>query len=105
MNMLKYVVTQMVKRLQANNIFLPDNIIKIWIKEMGPERQFPKIEFDMDSQELQYELDTNGTIKEKHFKSWVHSSTGALRRYDIEKHEASALLQSIDNILCPYEPM
>lgn len=98
LEMLKYSVTNMIKTLYANGIILQDNSVKIWIKEFNGHRYFPKIEFDANGQELQYDMTNDGMIREVHFKSFIHQQ-GKTKRHDINKQNAHSLLQEIDDIL------
>ena len=88
----------MIRTLYNNGVVLPDHAVKIWIKEYSNGSLFPKVEFDWHDQELQYDLTTEGEIKEAHFKSFVHTQS-CTRRKDVDKKDADPLLIKIDNIL------
>lgn len=98
LDMLKYTVTKMIHTLELNGIILPDNSVKIWVKQFNNSRFFPKIEFDNGRQELQFDMTHDGMIQEVHFKSFIHTATGT-KRHDMNKQDANPLLQRIDNIL------
>ena len=102
MNMLKYQTNIMLRKLHDNGINLPDKAVKIWIKEFGNEKYFPKIEFDHNNQELQYDLTHEGEIREAHFKSFVRNGNKTQRR-DLDRNDADALLVRIDTLL-RYDP-
>ncbi len=98
MNMLKYQTNIMLRKLHNNGINLPDKAVKIWIKEFGNDKYFPKIEFDHNNQELQYDLTHEGEIREAHFKSFVRNGNKTQRR-DLDRNDADALLVRIDTLL------
>ena len=98
MPMLKHAAAGMIQTLQQNGIQLADNSVKIWIKEFGENKYFPKIEFDNNNQELQYDLTHDGEIREAHFKTFVHGK-GGTKRHDIERTQADPLLVRIDSLL------
>ncbi len=96
MTILKRTTEAIINKLAANNIHLADNSIKIWIKQFDETKFFPKIEFDYNGEELQYDLNLDGTIREAHFKSFVHTPKG-VKRKDLEKEQANPFLINIDN--------
>ena len=98
MEMLKYTTTQIIITLYNNGVYLPDNSVRIWIKHFSGDKYYPKIEFDITHEELQYDITHDGKIKESHFKSFNRTSTG-MRRADIGKEFAHPLLQQIDDII------
>ena len=98
MIMLKRKTALMLDVLHANGIDLPDKAVKIWIKEFGADKYFPKIEFDHNNQELQYDLTHEGEIREAHFKSFVKTDNKTQRR-DLDRKDADALLVRIDTLL------
>lgn len=98
MQALQFKTTQILTLLHNKGINLPDNSVKIWIKEFSPTKLFPKIEFDVNGQELQYDLTHDGEIQEAHFKSFIRKNNKTVR-HDIEKINADPLLIRIDNIV------
>lgn len=98
MQMLQYRTTQILTLLHNKGVTLPNNSVKIWIKEFSENKLFPKIEFDINGQEMQYDLDHEGNIQEVHFKSFIRQN-GRTFRHDIDKTEADPLLIRIDNIV------
>lgn len=98
MSMLQSVTSDMIIKLQNNNILLPNGSIKIWIKEFGKNKLFPKIEFDINNQELQYDISPDGYIQEVHFKTFKKENN-SYHRYDIDKMSADPMLIKIDNII------
>lgn len=98
MQALQFKTTEILTLLHNKGINLPDNSVKIWIKEFSTNKLFPKIEFDVNGQELQYDLNHSGEIQEAHFKSFVKQNGKTLRR-DIDKMSADPLLIRIDNIV------
>lgn len=98
MQMLKFTTTQMILKLNSHGVTLPDNSVKIWIKEFSETKLFPKVEFDYEGQELQYDLTHDGAIREAHFKSFVKRN-GSTVRHDIDKMAANPMLIRIDNII------
>lgn len=98
MDMLKNKTIQIIQCLQNNNIMLPDNSIKIWIKQFADTQFYPKIEIDVDNQELQYDVNHDGSIGEAHFKTFVKNGS-VYNRVDIDKMQAAPLLIRIDNLI------
>lgn len=98
MNMLKFATTQMLTKLHNHGLHLPDNSVKIWIKHFSGDKYYPKIEFDADGEELQYDMTHDGEIKETHFKEFQRTPNGT-KRVDLNKEFANPLLQQIDNII------
>ncbi|MBO5435083.1 hypothetical protein J6A31_04605 [bacterium] len=98
MAMLKRASSNMILRLKNHNIILADNSVKIWIKRFSENRLYPKIEFDVGNQELQYDMTADGFIREAHFKSFIRTASGT-KRHDLDKMSADPLLITIDNIL------
>lgn len=98
MNMLQYETTKILTLLHNKGIDLPDNSVKIWIKEFSDTKFFPKIEIDVNGQELQYDLLHSGEIKEAHFKSFIKQGNKTVR-HDLDKMSADPLLIKIDNIV------
>lgn len=97
MDMLKRTATELLTTLHNNGINFDNNSVKIWIKEYN-KKLFPKIEFDVQGEELQYDLTHDGAIREAHFKTFIHTNHGTKRK-DLEKKNANPLLIRIDNIL------
>ena len=86
-------------KLHRNGIY-PNNIY-IWVKEYNGQL-FPKIEFDIGSEELQYDLlrTQNGfEVGEIHFKTFVKQPNGYVKRLDVKRQDAHVTLQAIDVIL------
>ena len=103
LEMLRFQASRMVVVLDYYGINLRDGAVCIWIKQFnynnGQIDYYPKIEFDYNGQELQYDIDINtGRIKETYFKYFEHVGYG-VRRADIMKENADPLLQKIDDIL------
>lgn len=98
MQMLKYTSAQMVLNIQNAGLTLPDGSVKIWIKEFSDTKLFPKVEFDHNGQELQYDLSHDGEIQEVHFKTFI-TKDGKRQRHDISKMNADPVLIRIDNII------
>lgn len=86
-------------KLHRNSIY-PTNIF-IWVKDFNGQR-FPKIEFDVASEELQYDMRINGSsleVGEVHFKTFVRQPGCKTKRVDVPKEKAHVTLQAIDIIL------
>ena len=100
LNMLEFQATRMLIVLTYFGIDIPDgNFIYIWVKEYN-KRLYPKIEFDYNNQELQYDMTVDGNINEVFFKQFVDLGNGGQpKRINVEKSEADPMLQKIDNIL------
>lgn len=100
LSMLDRVSMAMIERITNEGIYLKPNSVKIWVKQYA-DKLYPKIEFDVNGQELQYDLNHDGTINEVHFKKFEKSDDEncVWKRRDIPKHEANRLLRTIDNIL------
>ncbi len=102
MPMLKFHSKEMVAKLLASGIEIPEGTVKIWIKRHRTGRMFPKVEFDACGQELQYDLTPEGEIKETHFKAFDNVAGPIIRR-NIDKSKAHPVLRQIDDILRPDE--
>lgn len=98
MEMLKFNVAKMVHALNANGIMLNDDCVKIWIKQYSDEIFYPKIEFDSDRQEIQFDMSTDGEIKEIHYKRFT-GTRGRSNRIDISRAELKPSLLAIDMII------
>lgn len=98
MDMLKYNVMKMVSMLNAKGVTLTDDCVKIWIKQFSDDIFYPKIEFDTDRQEIQYDMTVEGEIREIHYKCFT-GSRGNSRRIDIARNELKPKLVIIDNII------
>jgi len=96
LKMLKYEASKMINHLISKNIQIEPVKINIWIKQYGDSKFYPKIEFDFDNQELQYDLNYEGQIVETHYKTFLHSGS-SIKRKDISKEDANSLLNAIDN--------
>lgn len=96
LKMLKFEATKMINHLISKNIQIEPVKINIWVKQYGDSKFYPKIEFDFDNQEVQYDLDYEGQIVETHYKTFLHNQ-GSIRRKDISKTELNQLLNSVDN--------
>lgn len=86
-------------KLHRNGIY--PNSIYIWIKEYNGQL-FPKIEFDIGSEELQYDMlkTSNGfEIGEIHFKTFIKQKDNSVKRIDVTRENAHVTLQAIDVIL------
>lgn len=97
MDMLKRVVTAMVYKLDRKGFPMYENMVHIWIKEYNGNL-YPKIEFDINRQELQYDLNHDGTVNEAHFKSFENRN-GKVVRVDLNKQDAYPELIRLDNII------
>lgn len=97
--MLQTKAIEMICKLRENGIKLKPNAVKIWVKNFG-NNFYPKIEFDVDSQELQYDMRLNGTINEVHFKTFV-TVGDKTKRVDVLKENAHPILIAIDSIINP----
>ena len=98
MDMLKYNVMKMVNMLNAHGIILNDDCIKIWIKQYSDDIFYPKIEFDTDRQEIQYDMTVDGDIREIHYKRFT-GTKGRSRRIDIARDDLKPTLRVIDDII------
>lgn len=98
MDMLKYNVIKMVNMLNARGIILNDDCVKIWIKQYSDEIFYPKIEFDTDRQEIQYDMTVDGDIREIHYKRFT-GTKGRSRRIDIARDDLKPTLLIIDDII------
>lgn len=98
MDMLKYNVIKMVNMLNARGIILNDDCVKIWIKQYSDEIFYPKIEFDTDRQEIQYDMTVDGDIREIHYKRFT-GTKGRSRRIDIASDDLKPTLLIIDDII------
>lgn len=98
--MLERVSSLMIERVKNAGISLQKDSVKIWIKRFN-DKLYPKIEFDVDGQELQYDMNHNGTVNEVHFKTFVKKDDGVngYSRKDVLKEEANDILVKIDNVL------
>ncbi len=91
--------TQMAKAVLDKGIALSE--IKIWIKarQYNDEiRLYPKIEIDVQNQELQYDMTLGMEINEVHFKSFKKNYHGT-QRIDLQKQNADTTLSRIDDII------
>ena len=98
MDMLKYNVMKMVNMLNAHGIILNDDCVKIWIKQYSDDIFYPKIEFDTDRQEIQYDMTVDGDIREIHYKRFT-GTKGRSRRIDIARDDLKPALRIIDDII------
>lgn len=98
MDMLKYNVIKMVNMLNAHGIILNDDCVKIWIKQYSDDIFYPKIEFDTDRQEIQYDMTVDGDIREIHYKRFT-GTKGRSRRIDIARDDLKPALRVIDDII------
>lgn len=98
MDMLKYNVIKMVNMLNAHGIILNDDCVKIWIKQYSDDIFYPKIEFDTDRQEIQYDMTVDGDIREIHYKRFT-GTKGRSRRIDIARDDLKPALRVIDDIV------
>ena len=98
MDMLKYNVMKMVNMLNARGIILNDDCVKIWIKQYSDDIFYPKIEFDTDRQEIQYDMTVDGDIREIHYKRFT-GTKGRSRRIDIARDDLKPTLRVIDDII------
>ena len=98
MDMLKYNVMKMVNMLNAHGIILNDDCVKIWIKQYSDDIFYPKIEFDTDRQEIQYDMTVDGDIREIHYKRFT-GTKGRSRRIDIARDDLKPALRVIDDII------
>ena len=98
MDMLKYNVIKMVNMLNAHDIILNDDCVKIWIKQYSDDIFYPKIEFDTDRQEIQYDMTVDGDIREIHYKRFT-GTKGRSRRIDIARDDLKPALRVIDDII------
>ena len=98
MDMLKYNVMKMVNMLNAHGIILNDDCVKIWIKQYSDDIFYPKIEFDTDRQEIQYDMTVDGDIREIHYKRFT-GTKGRSRRIDIARDDLKPTLRVIDDII------
>lgn len=99
LNMLMDIAAGYEAKLHRNSIY-PTNIF-IWVKDFNGQK-FPKIEFDVASEELQYDMRINGNsleVGEVHFKTFVKQPGGKTKRVDVSRNNAHATLQAIDVIL------
>jgi hypothetical protein len=96
LKMLKYEASRMINHLMNKNIQIEPVKINIWIKQYGDSKFYPKVEFDFDNQELQYDLNYEGQIVETHYKTFLHNGNN-IKRKDIPKEELNSLLDAIDN--------
>lgn len=98
MSMLKYESVKMVGILNDAGIVLNDDCVKIWIKAFTDEIFYPKIEFDTDRQEIQYDMTVDGEIREVHYKRFV-GAKGRAHRVDIAREDLKPAMLMIDSIL------
>lgn len=98
MDMLKYNVMKMVNMLNARGIILNDDCVKIWIKQYSDDIFYPKIEFDTDRQEIQYDMTVDGDIREIHYKRFT-GTKGRSRRIGIARDDLKPALRIIDDII------
>lgn len=98
MDMLKYHAMNMIHMLNAHGITLNDDCVKIWIKQYSDEIFYPKIEFDTERQEIQYDMTVDGAIREIHYKRFT-GTKGRSRRVDIARNDLKPLPRMIDDII------
>lgn len=96
--MLKKETIRMITILYQNGIVLNDDCIKIWVKQYSDEIFYPKIEFDSNRQEIQYDMTETGMIREVHYKRFT-GTKGRSTRIDIAKTELVPILTMIDDII------
>ena len=75
-----------------------DDCVKIWIKQYSDDIFYPKIEFDTDRQEIQYDMTVDGDIREIHYKRFT-GTKGRSRRIDIARDDLKPALRVIDDII------
>lgn len=97
MNMLKHEISEMIFKLDRHQFPIYENMCHIWIKEFNGNF-YPKIEFDINRQELQYDMTVDGEINEAHFKRF-DKRNGKTIRVDLAKSEATPELIRLDNIV------
>ena len=89
------------KKVVNGNKIEPD--VFVWIKEYAKTFYF-KIEFDVNHQELQYDLMMNDAgklyLNEIHFKTFVKGRY-RYERVDLTKEQACPTLRAIDDLLAP----
>lgn len=93
------IATMWEAKLHRNCIY-PDNIF-IWVKDFNGQL-YPKIEFDVAGEELQYDMRVNGNaleIGEIHFKSFIKASPYKTIRQDLKPEDAHVTLQAADIII------
>ena len=96
-SMLQTKAIEMICKIRAAGIRLKPNAVKIWVKQ-HPSGYYPKIEFDVDTQELQYDMRLNGSINEAHFKTF-QTVGNQTKRVDVLKEYAHPVLIAIDSII------
>ena len=97
MAMLRHEVTAMLCKLNAHRFPIYQHMATIWIKEYNG-KFYPKIEFDINRQELQYDMNADGTINEVHFKSFEVRGNKHVR-VDLVRDEACPELIRLDTII------
>ena len=98
MSMLQYTTYNMIMLLQANNVLLSDDCVKIWIKNYADREFYPKIEFDIGRQEIQYDITEDGFIREAHYKQFI-GGAGRCKRLDIARNDLNQKLLYIDTLI------
>lgn len=101
MQMLQYTANNMIMLLNAYGISLPDDCVKIWIKDYAGREFYPKIEFDIGRQEIQYDITEDGFIREAHYKQFV-GRAGRCKRLDIARKDLNQKLLYIDTLIRQY---
>ena len=96
LEMLKARATAYEQICNKNNV---NPTVFIWVKKFG-NNLYPKLEFDVGEQELQYDLRADGTINEVHFKSF-EKENGKWVRKDLLKEEANPVARAIDDLINP----
>jgi len=97
MTMLKHEVSEMILKLDRHKFPMYENMVHIWIKEYNGNF-YPKIEFDINRQEIQYDMTVDGEINETHFKSFEKRGNKTIR-VDLAKKDACVELQRLDTII------
>lgn len=96
LEMLKTRATLYEQICNRNNV---NPTVFIWVKKFG-NAFYPKIEFDVGEQELQYDMNLDGTINEVHFKSFEKENNKWVRK-DFIKEEANPVARAIDELINP----
>ena len=84
------------RKIDDADIPIKDDTVIIWIKAFDRGEIYPKVEIDAKDQELQFDLDLQGNIREVHFKTFVQNpDTKKWERVDVDKNEAERVLQLV----------
>jgi len=86
------------RKIEDAEIPIKDDTVIIWLKKFekgGMANIYPKIEIDSKDQELQFDLDLDGNLREIHFKRFVQRQDGTWERVDIDKKDADQVLQLV----------